>query len=87
VYMMEFLFDILTFLLISFSTNFFRINYNKRPDLIIFVNGLQLVVIELKNATDENATIKSDFDQIRTYKATIPSLFRYNYICVIIDGL
>ncbi|AEI35233.1 type I restriction endonuclease subunit R [Francisella salina] len=60
---------------------------NKRPDLIIFVNGLPLVVIELKNATDENATIKSAFDQIRTYKATIPSLFRYNAICVISDGL
>ncbi|AXH30430.1 type I restriction endonuclease subunit R [Francisella opportunistica] len=60
---------------------------NKRPDLIIFVNGLPLVVIELKNATDENATIKSAFDQIRTYKVTIPSLFRYNCICVISDGL
>ncbi|APA82320.1 type I restriction endonuclease subunit R [Francisella tularensis] len=60
---------------------------NKRLDLIIFVNGLPLVVIELKNATDENATIKSAFDQIRTYKATIPSLFRYNAICVISDGL
>ncbi|MBK2256667.1 type I restriction endonuclease subunit R [Francisella philomiragia] len=60
---------------------------NKRPDLIIFVNGLPLVVIELKNATDENATIKSAFDQIRTYKATISSLFRYNAICVISDGL
>ncbi|MDE4950946.1 type I restriction endonuclease, partial [Francisella tularensis] len=60
---------------------------NKRPDLIIFVNGLTLVVIELKNATDENANIKSAFDQIRTYKATIPSLFIYNSICVISDGL
>ncbi|OIN84577.1 type I restriction endonuclease subunit R [Francisella sp. TX07-6608] len=61
---------------------------NKRPDLIIFVNSLPLlVVIELKNPTDENATIKSAFDQIRTYKATIPSLFRYNAICVISDGL
>ncbi|KIP31871.1 type I restriction endonuclease [Francisella tularensis] len=85
--MMAFLLDIITFLQISFSTNIFRINYNKRPDLIIFVNGLPLVVIELKNATDENATIKSAFDQIRTYKATIPSLFRYNSICVISDGL
>ncbi|WP_119344802.1 type I restriction endonuclease subunit R [Facilibium subflavum] len=60
---------------------------NKRPDLIIFVNGLPLVIIELKNATDENATIKSAYEQIRTYKATIPSLFRYNGICVISDGL
>lgn len=60
---------------------------NKRPDLIVFVNGLPLVVIELKNATDENATITSAFNQLRTYKATIPSLFRYNAICVISDGL
>lgn len=60
---------------------------NKRPDLIIFVNGLPLVVIELKNATNENTTIKSAFDQIRTYKATIPSLFKYNSISVISDGL
>ena len=60
---------------------------NKRPDLVIFVNGLPLVVIELKNATNENTTIKSAFDQIRTYKATIPSLFKYNAITVISDGL
>ncbi len=60
---------------------------NKRPDVILFVNGIPLVVIELKNAADENATIKSAFRQIETYKATIPSLFTYNAFCVISDGL
>lgn len=60
---------------------------NKRPDVILFVNGLPLVVIELKNATDENATIKTAFKQLQTYKATIPSLFTYNGLLVISDGL
>lgn len=60
---------------------------NKRPDVILFVNGLPLVVIELKNAADENATIKSAFRQIETYKAVIPSLFTYNAFTVISDGL
>ncbi|NDP22607.1 MAG: type I restriction endonuclease subunit R [Paludibacter sp.] len=61
-------------------------NQNKRPDIILFVNGIPLVVIELKNATDENATMRKAFDQLQTYKATIPSLFTYNAICVISDG-
>jgi type I restriction enzyme R subunit len=51
---------------------------NKRPDVILFVNGIPLVVIELKNAADENTTINSAFKQIETYKAIIPSLFTYN---------
>ena len=62
-------------------------NINKRPDLVLFVNGIPLVVIELKNATDENATIKSAFQQLETYKHTIPSLFTYNALLVISDGL
>ena len=62
-------------------------NHTKRPDVILFINGLPLVVIELKNAVDENATIKSAFKQLQTYKATIPSLFTYNSLCVISDGL
>lgn len=60
---------------------------NKRPDVILFVNGIPLVVMELKNAVDENATIKSAFRQIETYKATIPSLFTYNAFTIISDGL
>ena len=62
-------------------------NQNKRPDIILFVNGLPLVVIELKNPVDENATIKTAFDQIQTYKAFIPTLFRYNALTVVSDGL
>lgn len=62
-------------------------NQNKRPDIVLFVNGLPLVVIELKNAVDENATIKSSYQQLGTYKATIPSLFTYNALLVISDGL
>ena len=50
-------------------------NVNKRPDAILFVNGLPLVVIELKNPADENATVKSAFRQIQTYKQAIPGLF------------
>ena len=60
---------------------------NKRPDVILFVNGLPLVVIELKNAADENATIQSAFRQIEAYKDAIPSLFAYNALVVISDGL
>ena len=61
--------------------------HNKRPDIVLFVNGLPLVVIELKNAADENATIQSAFRQIETYKNTIPSLFTYNSVVIISDGL
>ncbi|MFA7017634.1 MAG: type I restriction endonuclease subunit R [Sphaerochaetaceae bacterium] len=62
-------------------------NINKRPDVVLFVNGLPLVVMELKNAADENATIHSAYRQIQTYKDVIPSLFTYNGFLVISDGL
>lgn len=62
-------------------------NQNKRPDVLLFVNGLPLVVIELKNAASETADIKSAYQQIQTYKAIIPSLFTYNAICILSDGL
>jgi len=62
-------------------------NQNKRPDVLLFVNGLPLVVVELKNAASENANIKSAYQQIQTYKAIIPSLFTYNAICILSDGL
>lgn len=61
-------------------------NVNKRTDIILFVNGLPLVVIELKNIADENATITDAFNQLQTYKDQIPSLFKYNEILVISDG-
>ena len=60
---------------------------NKRPDVILFINGIPLVVIELKNAADENTTINSAFKQVETYKAIIPSIFTYNGFVVISDGL
>jgi type I restriction enzyme R subunit len=60
---------------------------NKRPDLILFVNGLPLAVIELKNPADENATAQAAFKQLQTYKQAIPSLFTYNSFMVISDGL
>ncbi len=62
-------------------------NQNKRPDILLFINGIPLVVIELKNAADENATVRKAYDQIQTYKAAIPSLFTYNAVCVISDGM
>jgi type I restriction enzyme R subunit len=61
-------------------------NQNKRPDLVLFINGLPLVVIELKNAADENATIEKAYQQLQTYKSKIPSLFTYNGFLVISDG-
>jgi type I restriction enzyme R subunit len=61
--------------------------YNRRPDIVIFVNGLPLAVIELKNPADENATIWSAFNQLQTYKQQIPSLFLYNAALIISDGL
>ncbi|MBW1823580.1 MAG: type I restriction endonuclease subunit R [Deltaproteobacteria bacterium] len=62
-------------------------NNNRRPDIVLFVNGLPLAVIELKNPTDEKATVKSAFKQFETYKAEITSLFHYNEILVISDGI
>ena len=59
---------------------------NKRPDLILFVNGLPLVVVELKNAVDENANVKSAYNQLQTYKQAIPSLFTYNELLIVSDG-
>lgn len=62
-------------------------NVNKRPDIIIFINGLPLIVMELKNPADENATVKSAFKQLQTYKSLIPTLFNYNGFLIISDGL
>lgn len=60
---------------------------NKRPDLLLFINGIPLVVMELKNPVHENATVKSAYKQLQTYQQTIPSLFTYNGFMVISDGL
>ncbi len=59
----------------------------KRPDVVLFVNGLPLVVIELKNPADENATVHTAYKQVQTYIASIPALFTCNAFMVLSDGL
>jgi type I restriction enzyme R subunit len=61
--------------------------HNRRPDIVVFVNGLPLALIELKNAADEDATIWSAYSQLQTYKAEIPTLLHYNAALVVSDGL
>ncbi len=62
-------------------------HFNRRPDIVLFLNGLPIAVIELKNAADEKATIWSAFNQLQTYEQQIPALFTYNEVEVISDGL
>ena len=62
-------------------------NNNKRTDVLLFINGIPLVIFELKSPTDENATCYKAFEQLQAYKATIPGLFTYNEICIVSDGL
>lgn len=62
-------------------------NNEKRLDVILFVNGLPLVVVELKNPNDEKATLDRAFTQIQNYKKAVPSVFFYNALCIISDGL
>ena len=60
---------------------------HRRPDVVLYVNGLPLAVIELKNPGDENATLEGAFNQLQTYKDQIPDLFRTNAALVTSDGL
>ncbi len=60
---------------------------NRRPDLIVYVNGLPLSIIELKNISDSNTDVWDAYNQIQTYKKEIPSVFNYNAFVVISDGL
>jgi type I restriction enzyme R subunit len=60
--------------------------HTRRPDIILFVNGLPLVLLELKNPADVNADLVKAFDQLQTYKEQIPDVFHYNEILVISDG-
>lgn len=60
---------------------------NRRPDVVVFLNGMPVGVIELKNPGDENATLDGAFNQLQTYKNGIPSLFRTNAVLIISDGL
>ena len=61
--------------------------HNRRPDVVLFVNGLPLAVVELKNPGDVNATLDGAFNQLQTYKEQVPSLFRTNAALVTSDGL
>jgi len=72
------------------AVNQFTVVENKRErrlDIVLFVNGLPLAVVELKNAADENATIRHAYNQLQTYKEQIPSLFVYNELLIISDGM
>ena len=80
----------------KFSNNIFHVvdqltisgsRFSRRPDVIIYINGLPVVVIELKNMTDEKATIETAYNQLETYKNDIPQLFYFNGINVISDGI
>lgn len=62
-------------------------NVERRPDVILFVNGIPMLILELKNPADEEADIWAAFNQFQTYKDQLPSLFRYNEILVISDGI
>ena len=61
--------------------------HERRPDMVLFVNGLPLAVIELKNPSDENATIWSAWQQLQTYKAELPALFTMNAVLAVSDGV
>jgi type I restriction enzyme R subunit len=72
------------------AVNQFSVTENKRsrrPDVVLFVNGLPLAVLELKNAADEDATIWTAFQQLQTYKSEIPSLFASNAVLMVSDGV
>ena len=62
-------------------------NHTRRPDLVLFVNGLPLAVVELKNPADEDATIRSAWLQLQTYQAELPSLFAFNAVLAVSDGV
>ena len=61
--------------------------HNRRPDIVLFVNGLPLALIELKNPADEEATIRTAWQQLQTYKVELPSLFAMNEALVVSDGV
>lgn len=61
--------------------------YNRRPDIVVFINGLPLAVLEIKSALDEGATIWTAWNQLQTYQMQLPTLFSYNGLLVISDGL
>ena len=73
-----------------FAVNQFTVIENKhhrRPDVVVFVNGVPLALLELKNPADENATVRSAFNQFQTYRAELPALFACNALLVASDGV
>ncbi len=62
-------------------------NTEKRLDLVVFINGLPLVIVELKNPTDEKATLDRAYTQIQNYKKAIPTIFYYNSLCILSDWI
>lgn len=71
------------------AVNQFRVEqdrFHRRPDIVVFVNGLPLAIIELKNPADQNATVQAAFNQLQTYKAELPLLFQFNEVLVVSDG-
>lgn len=60
--------------------------HNRRPDVLVFLNGLPVGLLELKNPADENATMRNAWNQIQTYRKQIPSVFTPNVVTVISDG-
>ena len=71
----------------STSSRLWSKKNRRRPDVVLFVNGLPLLLIELKNATDEQATIWNAWQQLQTYKAELPTLFAMNAALIVSDGL
>ena len=72
------------------AVNQFTVTENRnarRPDIVLFVNGLPLGLIELKNPADEDATIRTAWNQLQTYKAELPTLFAMNEALVVSDGI
>ncbi|MBQ0934200.1 type I restriction endonuclease subunit R [Ideonella paludis] len=61
-------------------------HHTRRPDIVLFLNGLPVVLLELKNPADENANVWKAYDQLQTYKAQIPDVFQYNQVLVVSDG-
>ena len=62
-------------------------NHERRPDVVLFVNGLPLAVVELKNPADEDATLRGAWQQLRTYQAELPALFAFNAVLAVSDGV
>ncbi|RDY70871.1 type I restriction endonuclease subunit R [Halobacillus trueperi] len=62
-------------------------NEERRPDLVLFINGIPLIIIELKSASEEDVGIENAYAQIQTYKGDIPSFFNYNAFCILSDGI